>query len=67
MSPVTRGFISVFASTYLCEKYFFSKINYVNSTYMSSLSDMRLKSILMTINTKLVCFMIRCTENKVHF
>jgi hypothetical protein len=37
-----HGIISVFTSSYLCERAF-CKMKYVNSTYRSSLSDMHVK------------------------
>jgi hypothetical protein len=45
-----RGFISVFGSTYLCEKTF-SGMKYVKSPYRSALTDEHLQSILMIGST----------------
>ncbi|PNF17745.1 hypothetical protein B7P43_G07069 [Cryptotermes secundus] len=45
-----RGLISVFGSTYLCEKTF-SKMKYVKSQYRSALTDEHLQSIMMIGST----------------
>jgi hypothetical protein len=44
------GFISVFGSTYLCEKTF-SRMKYVKSPYRSALTDEHLQLILMIRST----------------
>jgi hypothetical protein len=49
---MSRRFIEVFASIYLCERKN-SRMKYVKSTYRSSVSDMHLKSVLMTVSTTL--------------
>ena len=46
-----RGLISVFGTTYMCEKTF-SKLKYVKSKYRSNISDEHLQAILMIGNTK---------------
>uniref|UniRef100_A0AAG5D2H1 SPIN-DOC-like zinc-finger domain-containing protein n=1 Tax=Anopheles atroparvus TaxID=41427 RepID=A0AAG5D2H1_ANOAO len=47
-----RGFISIFGSTYSCEKTF-SKMKYVKSQYRSSLTDDHLQSVLIAGGTKI--------------
>lgn len=46
-----RGLISIFGTTYMCEKTF-SKMKYVKSNYRSNLSDEHLESILIIGSTK---------------